>query len=155
MRKFQFQLERVFRYHQQRLKQVELRLTQASLERTAAIGAVLGIQQQIDQSCRLDESAGTLINPAIRTNLTAHVEMLGKTLAKAKERLKAAEQRFREIEQSRSEVSQAVEGLSHLRDLRRQEHHDEVSRQQQIDLDEVVMRQWSSRDSDDSLLSTG
>jgi len=155
MKKFQFRLERVFRYHQQRLKQAELRLAQAALERDSAHAAVLHCQQQIERACQLNESVGTLINPAIRTNVTAHVEQLGEILLLARERLKVAEQRFRETNRVREEITQDVEGLSGLRDMRRLEHRDEVIRMQQIDLDEVVMRKWSARDADDTLFSTG
>jgi hypothetical protein len=152
MKKFQFRLDRVFRYHQQRLKQAELKVAEAALQRESALASVRVWEQQIESSCQSKETAGSLINPAVRANLTAHVEILTASLAKARERLKVAEQRFRETERMRAEVSQAVEGLSQLRDVRRQEHHDEVTRQLQIDLDETVMRKWFSRDTDPSLL---
>lgn len=155
MKKFQFPLERVYRFHQQRLKQAELRLAHAATERDAASGVVSRYQQQIEQACQLKETVGGLINPAIRANVMAVVEQLGKTLVAARERLKAAEQRFRETDRVRKEITQDVEGLTQLRDLRRHEHRDEVSRQQQIELDEVVMRKWSVHDADDTLLSTG
>ena len=155
MKKFQFRLERVLRYHQQKLKQAELRTALAAAERNTAQAAVVRCQQQIDQACELNESAGSLINPASRTNLTAHVEQLGAILKSARERLKNADLRFRETEKVRAEISQEVEGFSRLRDLRRQEHRDEISRQQQIDLDEVVMRRWSAGNSDDEYLAAG
>jgi len=155
MKKFQFRLERVFRYHQQRLKQVELKLAQAAMERTSAENAVRHWLQQIEQSCQLNESVGGLINPAIRANVTAHLEQLGVILATARERLKVSEQRFREQERLRAEITQDVEGLTHLRDMRRQEHRDEVNRQQQIELDEVVMRRWSALEADDTFMSAG
>ncbi len=155
MKKFQFRLERVFRYHQQRLKQAELRLAQAAMERDAAQAAVLRCQQQIEQACRLNESVGGLINPAIRANVTAHLEQLGRILATSRERLKVSEQRFRETDRVRAEITQDVEGFTHLRNLRRDEHRDEVNRQFQIEIDEVVMRRWSVDGADDPLPSTG
>jgi len=42
-------------------------------------------------------------------------------------------------------VTQQVEALLHLRSQRWEEHHDEGNRQQQIELDDVVMKQWSKR----------
>ena len=154
MKKFQFRLERVLRYHQQRLKQADLRLGQAAMERTHAENAVRHWELQLERACHLNETVGSLINPAVRTNVTAHLEQLAISLAAAKERLKVSEQRFRELERVRAEITQDVEGLSQLRDLRRQEHRDEVNHQQQIELDEVVMRQWSAKDADDALLQT-
>lgn len=155
MKKFQFPLERVYRYHQQRLKQAELKLAHAAMEREAASGVVMRYQQQIEQACQLKESVGGLINPAIRANVMAVVEQLGKTLAAARERLKVAEQRFRETDRVRAEITQDVEGLTQLRDLRRHEHHEEVNRLLQIELDEAVMRKWAVHDADDNLLSAG
>ena len=155
MKKFQFRLERVFRYHQQRLKQADLRVAQAAMERNTAETAVHHWIQLIERACQLNETVGSLINPAIRENVTAHLEQLGANLAAAKERLKVSEQRFREQERLRAEIIQDVEGLTHLRDLRRQEHRDEVNHQQQIELDEVVMRRWSADNADDTSLSAG
>jgi flagellar export protein FliJ len=155
MKKFHFRLERVFRYHQQRLKQADLKLAQAAMEREKANAGVLDCLRQIERACQLNETVGGVINPAIRANVTAHVEQLGQILAAARERLKLAEQRFRETERVRADISQDVEGFTQLRDLRKQEHRDEVNRQQQIELDEVVMRQWSADGADDTLLTTG
>ena len=155
MKKFQFPFERILRYHQQRLKQAELRLSQAAMERTAAQNAVLDCQQQIDRACQISETVGGLINPTIRSNLATLVERLSKTLAVLRDRLKAAELRFRETEQVCAEITREVEGFQQLRNLRREEHHNEVMRQQQIELDEVVMRKWSVRLADDPALPTG
>ena len=146
MKKFQFRLERVFHYHKQRLKQAELRLAQAVMERDAAQAAVADCLRRIDEACHLNEQVGQLINPAIRANFTAHVEQLGGILATARERLKVSELRFRESERVCAEITRDVEGFTHLRDVRQQEHREEVNRQQQIELDEVVMRQWSRHD---------
>jgi|GEM_PF-2282684 flagellar biosynthesis chaperone FliJ len=153
MKKFNFRLERVFRYHQQRLKQAELRLAQAAMERNNADNAVRHWLGQIERACQLNETVGGLINPAIRANMTAHLDQLAANLAAARERLKVSEQRFREQERVRAEITQDVEGFTKLRDLRRQEHRDDVIHQQQIELDEVVMRRWSKQGADDSLLT--
>ena len=52
----------------------------------------------------------------------------------------------------RAEITQAVEGLAQLRQMRQTEHRDEINRQLQIELDEIVMRKWSARNGDDTLL---
>lgn len=153
MKKFQFPLERILRYHQQRLKQAELRVAQAALERTAAITAIQECQTLIDGACQINEVVGGLINPAIRSNVTAHLDQLTRNLAACRERMKIAEQRFREQDRVRAEINQDLEGFKQLRELRRREHHDEVNRQLQIELDEVVMRRWSANGADDSLLT--
>jgi flagellar export protein FliJ len=145
MKKFQFRLDRLLRYHQQRLKQVELRLFRAARERDAATANVALWQQQIESACQSKETAGSLINPTVRTNLSVHLDNLGKSLAAAREHLQVAQQRFREIEQLCAEVNQSVEGLTQLRSTQQQEHRDEVNRLLQIDLDEFVMRNWSAR----------
>jgi flagellar export protein FliJ len=152
MKKFQFRLDRVLRYRQQQLKQAELQMARAVRELDAAKTIVVSWQQQIDVACQSKETAGTLIIPATRANLTAHLEQLGNSLAIARERLQGAEQRFRETERVRAEISQAVEGLSQLRQLQQREHRDEINRQLQIDIDEIVMRKWSARNGDDTLL---
>lgn len=154
MKKFQFSLERVFRYHQQRLKQAEFQLTKSAAERERALSDVRDCQHQIDQSCQLNESVGHLINPAIRANVTAHLEHLTRILMAARDRLKIAEQRFRETERVRAKMTQEVERFTHLRDLRKQEHRAAVDRNMQIEIDEVVMRKWSVAGDDDGLLST-
>jgi hypothetical protein len=41
-----------------------------------------------------------------------------------------------------------VEGLVHLRAQQLAEYRDEIAHQQQIVIDEIVMRQWSRRDAD-------
>lgn len=132
-----------------------MRMALALRERDAAAQVVRAYEQQIEEAGRTNERVGGLINPAIRTNLTAHLEYLATNLATNKERLKLAEQRFRETDRVRTEINCEVERLSQFRDEQRQAHHAEVVRLQQIDLDEVVMRQWSSNGADDSLLSTG
>lgn len=154
MKKFQFPLERILRYHQQRLKQAELRVAQAAMERNAAQAAVQHCQAQIDQACQINEVVGGLINPAIRANVTTHLEQLTRNLATFKERLKTAEQRFRELDRVRADINQDLEGFKQLRELRRREHQDEVNRQMQIELDEVVMRRWSANGADDLLMTT-
>ena len=148
MKKFEFRLERVLRYHQQRLKQAELQVAQAARERESAKTAVDHFLMLIDQACQTSFTTG-LLNPAVRTNLTEHVERLGVLLAAARERLKVSEQRFRETERVRAEINQETEGFVQLRDLRRQEHREEVDRRFQIELDEVVMRKWSVNEQND------
>ena len=103
MKKFQFPLERILRYHQQRLKQAELRVAQAAMERNAAQTAVQECLTQIDRACQINEVVGGLINPAIRANVTAHLEQLSRNLLAFKDRLKIAEQRFRESDRVRAE----------------------------------------------------
>ena len=66
----------------------------------------------------------------------------------AQEKLKQSDQRLREANQVCTEITRDVEGLLHLRAQQLAEHTDEVARQQQIVLDEVVMRQWSLRDAE-------
>lgn len=154
MKKFQFSLERVLRYHEQRLKQAELRVAVAAAERNAAQTAVFDCEQRIEQACQTSETVGAIINPAIRTNVAALVEQLSKILKTAQERLKAAEQRFRETDQVRIQIDRDLEGFKQLRDLRRQEHRDEVNRQQQVELDEVVMRRWSAESATDAFQAT-
>lgn len=155
MKKFQFRLERVLRYHKQRLKEAEMRMALALRERDAAVQVVRTYEQQIEQAGHTNEKVGGLINPAIRTNLTAHLEYLAANLATNKERLKLAEQRFRETDRVRTGINCEVERLSQFRDQQKHGHHEEVMRLQQIDLDEVVMRQWSLNGADDPLLSSG
>jgi len=155
MKKFQFRLERVLRYHKQRLKEAEMRMSQALREKEAVTQVVRAYELQIEEAGHSKERVGGLINPAIRANLTAHLEYLAANLAVNKERLKLAEQRFRETDRERSEINSEVERLSQFRDQQRHEHHAEVMRMQQIDLDEVVMRKWSLNGADDPLLSAG
>jgi flagellar export protein FliJ len=148
VKKFQFRLQRLLWYHQQRQKQAEVRLQQAAMQREAAQGVVLEIQRQIEQACRLPEQVGKLIDVTARQNMTGHLQNLGRSLTAAQEKLKQTEQRLREADQARAQVTRDVEGLLHLRSEQLVEHGDEVARQQQIVLDEVVMRQWSMRDAD-------
>jgi len=155
VKKFQFRLERLLRFHQQRQKQAELRLGQAALEREAALAEVDRIQQQIVRACQLNESVGGSIDPSTRINAVWHVEQLGRVLTAAQEKLKLADQRFREADRERMEITQSVEALLHLRGQQRNEHRDETARQQQIDLDEVVMRQWSIDDEQDIAMPAG
>jgi flagellar export protein FliJ len=155
VKKFQFRLERLLRFHQQRQKQAELHLGQAASERAAALAERHRIQQQIDRGCQLNESVGGSIDPGARCNGVWHVEQLGRVLTVAQEKLKQADQRFREADRVRTEITQSVEALLHLRSQQRNEHRDEASRQQQIELDEVVMRQWSTDDEQDVVVPAG
>ncbi|MEK6257846.1 MAG: hypothetical protein AABP62_04420 [Planctomycetota bacterium] len=155
MKKFLFRLERLLRFHQQRQKQAELHLGQAALERELALAEVNRIQQQIERACQLNESVGGSIDPRARINAVWHVEQLGRVLTAAQEKLKLADQRFREADRERVEITQSVEGLLHLRGEQHNEHRDEAARQQQIELDEVVMRQWSTDDEHDVVMPAG
>ncbi len=148
MKKFQFRLQRLLWYHQQRQKQAEVNLQQAAMQREAAFVEVQTVQQQIDRACRLPEQVGRLVDLSARQNAAAHLQALSRTLTAAEEKLKLTGQRLREADQVRTQITKEVEGLLHLRALQLAEHRDEVNRQQQIVLDEVVMRQWSMRDAD-------
>lgn len=143
MKKFTFPLARVLRFHQQRLKQVELRLAKLAAERDAALSEVKRLMSAIDRECQLNEFVGGTINLGARLNSVRHLEQLGRVLTPAQERLKQAEGRFREVDHERIAIQKQVEGFSQLRDQQRLQHHDEATRLQQIDLDEVVMRMWS------------
>ena len=68
---------------------------------------------------------------------------LSQGLQLAEDKLKVATQRFREAQNHRMAVTQEVEALLHLRTQQLQEHQDEAVRQQQIEIDDVVMKQWS------------
>ena len=148
MKKFQFRLQRLLWYHQQRQKLAEVTLQQAAIQREAAFAEVQDVQQQIERACRLPEQVGRLVDLSARQNVVAHLQTLDRTLTAAEEKLKLTDQRLREANQVRTEITKNVEGLLHLRVQQQEEHRDEVSRQQQIVLDEVVMRQWSMRDAD-------
>lgn len=155
MKKFLFRLERLLRFHQQRQKQAELRVGQAALERAAALADQVRIQHQIERACQLNESVGGLIDPGARLNAVWHVEQLGLVLTAAQEKLKLADRRFRDAERERMEITKNVEGLLHLRAQQQSEHRDEAARQQQIELDEVVMRKWSVNDQHDLVVPAG
>ena len=125
------------------------------MERDHAQIALLRCEAEIKQACERNETVGRLINPTVRTNVMDHLDQLSLVLTTTQEKLKESEQRFRESEEARAEISRSVEGFLHLRDQRRHEHQDETARQLQIDLDEVVMRQWSYSDIGDALPSAG
>ena len=155
MKKFQFSLERLLRFHQQRQKEAEHKLRQAALERAGAAAEVDRIERLIVEACQLNESVGRLIEPATRINSARHLEALSQTLTGAQEKLEGADQRFREVREECTKATQSVEAFLHLRDQQRTEHRDEANRQQQIELDEVVMRRWSGNVSDDPAFPTG
>ncbi|TXT22272.1 MAG: hypothetical protein FD138_3573 [Planctomycetota bacterium] len=145
MKRFQFQLEKLLRYHQQRQKQAELLLSHAAREQESARATVRELERQIELACRLPERVGRSIEPALREQSLRHAQQLSETLPGAQDNLKAAERRFREAQSQHTAVTQQVEALCHLRSQRWQEHLDEAARQQQIELDDVVMKQWSRR----------
>jgi flagellar biosynthesis chaperone FliJ len=145
MKRFQFQLEKLLRYHQQRQKQAELLLSRAAREQESAQAAVRELERRIDLACQLPERVGRSIEPVLREQSLRHAQQLCETLPAVQETLKAAERRFREAQRHHTAVTQQVEALLHLRSQRWQEHLDEAARQQQIALDDVVMKQWSRR----------
>lgn len=148
MKKFQFRLQRLLWYHQQRQKQAEVKLRQAVMLRETAVSEVQAIELEIERACQLPEKVGQLVNLAARRNVGEHLLTLGRTLTAAREKLKAADQRVRQADEARMQITKDVEALLHLRAQQLQAHRDEISHQQQIILDEVVMRQWSMRDAD-------
>ncbi len=155
MKKFQFSLQRLLQFHQQRQKQAELKLRQAAMERAAAAAEVERIRQQITEACELPEVVGGVIDPDSRVNSARLIEFLTRTLTVAQEKLKGADQRFREVREECTKVTQSVEAFLHLRSQQRIEHRDETNRQQQIELDEVVMRRWSGNGLDELALPIG
>ena len=155
MKKFQFSLERLLRFHQQRQQQAELKLRQAALERAAAEAEVDRLRQQITDACQLSEVVGGVIDPDTRVNSARLIEFLTRTLTVTQEKLKRADQRFRELREECTKVTQSVEAFLHLRGQQQIEHRDETNRQQQIELDEVVMRRWSENGLDELALPIG
>lgn len=145
MKRFSFQLEKLLRYHQQRQKQAELMLVRAGHELQTAQTAVRELQRQIDVACRLPERVGRPIEPVLREQSLRLAQQLELSLRPARDRLKAAERHYREAQNQHTAVTQDVEALLLLRAQRWQEHLDEANRQQQIELDDVVMKQWSRR----------
>ena len=143
MKRFQFRLEKLLRYHQQRQKQADLALSRASMDRDNAQAEVTHLHEQIQNACRLNEAVGQPIEPIRREQSLRHAEQICQTLQVAEEKLKAAERRFREAQRQRTAITQDVEMLLHLRTRELTEHQDETARRQQIELDEVVMKQWS------------
>ncbi len=148
MKKFEFRLQKLLWYHQQRQKQAEVQLQQAAMQREAAAAEVQRVEHQIDEACRLRESAGSLINIGVRQSIADHLQALGRTLTAAREKLQKTEVRLREANQVCMQIEKDVEGLLHLRAQQFEEYQDGIAHQQQIALDEVVMRQWSMRDAD-------
>lgn len=148
MKKFQFRLQRLLWYHQQRQKQAEVHLQQAVMQREAASAEFDNVQRQIERTCQLPEQAGRLVDIAARQNRAEFLQTLGRTLTAAQEKLQKADRQLREANQVHTQITKEVEGLLHLRAQQKAEHGEEVDRQHQIVLDEVVMRQWSMRDAD-------
>jgi len=148
LKKFQFRLQRLLWYHQQRKKQAEVHLQQAAWQREAAQAEMIDVLVQIEKACQLRETVGQEVNVAARQNATSHLQSLGRILTASEEKLKLADQSLREAQGVCAEITREVEALVHLRTQQQLEHQDEVARQQQIVLDEVVMRQWSMRDAD-------
>lgn len=145
MKRFHFQLEKLLRYHQQRQKQAELEMVRAGHEVEAAQAAVRELEQRIESACRLPERIGRPIEPALREQSLRLAQHLAESLRPAQDRLKAAERHYREANGQHTAVTQQVEALLLLRTQRWQEHLDEANRQQQIELDDAVMKQWSRR----------
>lgn len=145
MKRFHFPLEKLQRYHQQRQKQAELLMARAARELEAARVVVQELERRIDATCRLSERPGQPIEPTLREQSLRHAQQLCESLRPAQDRLKAAGRQFREAQSQHTAVTQQVEALSHLRSQRWQEHLDEATRQQQIELDDAVMKQWSRR----------
>ena len=148
MKKFEFRLQRLLWHHQQKKKQAEVLLQQAVMQREAASAEVNSIQLQIERACQLPEQIGGLIDVSARQTIADHLQSLGRTLTAAQEKLQKAEVRVREANQVCMQIEKDVEGLLHLRAQQLAEYQDGIAHQQQIALDEVVMRQWSMRDAD-------
>lgn len=145
MKRFHFQLEKILRYHQQRQKQAELMVARAGRERATAQETVQELERRIDITCQLSERVGQPIVPEYREQSLRHGQQLCESLDTAQKALAAADQRLREAQTQYTEVTQQVEALLHLRSQRWDEHHDQRERLQQIELDDVVMKQWSKR----------
>ena len=143
MKRFDFRLAKLLKYHQQRQKQADLALHRASLDRDAAQNEVTHLHEQIENACRLNEAVGKPIEPTRREQSLRHAEQICQTLQVAEEKFKVAERCFREAQSQRTAITQDVEMLLHLRTRELSEHQDEIARRQQIELDDVVMKRWS------------
>jgi flagellar export protein FliJ len=148
VKKFQFRLERLLWYHRQRQKQADVQLQQAAWHRDAALAEIARIERLVQETIQLNESVGREVKPEARENAMRHLDSLGQVLTAARENLELAVGRLREAQRVHSEITQQVEGLVHLRAQQLAEYRDEIAHQQQIVIDEIVMRQWSRRDAD-------
>lgn len=147
MKRFQFRLDKLLHYHQQRQKQADLALARANMDRTTAAEEVRRVNEAIQKACGLAEEVGQAIEPTLREQSLQLAHQLCQALQQAEEKLKTAEQRFREAQSERTAITQEVEALLHLRTQQLAAHQDEVVRQQQIEVDDVVMKQWSRKTS--------
>jgi flagellar export protein FliJ len=146
MQKFTFRLERLLRLKEQKKRQAELEQMQAAQRLQSAHQRVAGIWQELanvaaefERQLGTADESGQVVASGLRTR---QYEL---SLQQAESVVQQRARELHEVNERRSAMSREVEILLHLREQEMHEHHVQVMKHEQVQLDEVVLRQWQSR----------
>ncbi|MBI3462418.1 MAG: flagellar export protein FliJ [Planctomycetes bacterium] len=145
MKRFQFRLQRLVKWKEQRRRQAELAQSQASAELDAAREKVVQLVQRLEETARdLASEVGQPLGPDRLRAFQQYAGAVGQDLLAAEAGLHRAVQRLQEAERRRARIAVEVEVLACLRQRHWQQYRKETLREQQGRLDELALRRWSA-----------
>ncbi|HZU37498.1 MAG TPA: hypothetical protein VFA18_16375 [Gemmataceae bacterium] len=143
MRRFQFRLERVLKWKQQRERLAELRQQQARVILDAALAQVEQLASQIQQTAADLEQRGVASQSAsVWLACYQHTAQLGQALEQAEGKVRQVERQLQQANAARARIATEVESLQLLKRQQWQEHRRQRQRLEQTELDEAGMNQW-------------
>jgi flagellar export protein FliJ len=149
MNRFQFTLAQVLRFKRQCEQMAELREMHARAEVESAERRVHDLQQQLERLAR--RTADGRLSEIANISWPAHFELsttLSTALQKAEGELSKTSEVLKEAEQQRVQLGKEVEALDVLREQQQNEHWRQTQRQQQVEMDETSLRNWSPTEID-------
>lgn len=145
-KKFDFRLERVLKYRHQRQKQAEQRQREAFNMLLSAQERETQVAREFDEAADTSSLVGRVFDPVALSNAVDHLASIDVRLKKAQERVANAQTLLEQAELERAEATKDTEILKTLREQKLFEHRRKNELDQQIAVDENVMRKWSQQD---------
>lgn len=146
-KKFNFRLESVLKYRDQRQRQAEQRQREAFNMLLSAQERETEVQSEFTAAADSSGLVGRVFDPVTLSNAVDHLAEIDLRLKKAQERVANAQSTYDQAELERTEATKDTEILKTLREQKLVEHKRKNELEQQIAVDENVMRKWSRQDS--------
>jgi flagellar export protein FliJ len=142
MRRFEFKLERVLRYKQQRERLAEIRQKQAAAALKLVRDEIARLEGQLKTTAAIMEQQ--LGEMGVTSWLACHAQAvrIGKAIETAEARANQARLDLLEANARRQQATIEVEGILTLRHKEWQAHRRAAERQEQQRGDELAVRRW-------------
>jgi flagellar export protein FliJ len=148
VQRFEFRLERVLRYREQRERLAEIEQKQAAASLRASEDEIAALQDRLGQTARFLHRQAAGDNPAVWLACYAQAVRIGNALEAAEARAEEARHKLQEANLRRKEARIEVEGILTLRHKYAALHQKSQERAEQERGDELAVWRWQAAKKD-------